>query len=74
MLEAGELTLTSLSLLAPHLSDENHRDVLSRARYRSKREVEEITVPLEHQTPRSTRGGSAGIESHITRGSSPTPH
>jgi hypothetical protein len=46
MLEAGELTLTSLSLLAPHLSDENHRDVLSRARYRSKREVEEIVAAL----------------------------
>jgi hypothetical protein len=46
MLEAGELTLTSLSLFAPHLSDENHEDLLARARYRSKREVEEIVAAL----------------------------
>ena len=46
MLDTGELTLSSLSLLAPHLSDENHREVLTRARYRSKREVEEIVAAL----------------------------
>ena len=46
MLESGALTLTSLSLLVPHLSDENHEAVLSRARYRSKREVEEIAAAL----------------------------
>jgi len=46
MLESGELTLTSLSLLVPHLSDENHEEVLLRARYRSKREVEEIVAAL----------------------------
>ena len=46
MLDTGELTLSSLSLLAPHLSDENYRDVLTRARYRSKREVAEIVAEL----------------------------
>ena len=46
MLDTGELTLSSLSLLAPHLSDENHCEVLTRARYRSKRDVEEIVAGL----------------------------
>jgi hypothetical protein len=46
MLECGDLTLTSLCLLAPHLTDDNHRDVLARARHRTKREVEEIVAAL----------------------------
>jgi hypothetical protein len=46
MLDAGDLTLTSVSLLAPHLDDANHRDVLGRATHRSKREVEEIVAAL----------------------------
>lgn len=46
MLERGELTLTSITLLAPHLDDTNHLDVLAQARWRSKREVEEIVAAL----------------------------
>ena len=41
-LEAGHLTLTTICLLAPHLTDSNHLGVLALARDRSKREVEEI--------------------------------
>jgi hypothetical protein len=50
MLDRGELTLTSISLLAPHLQDGNYRDVLARAQHRSKREVEEMVAALR---PRS---------------------
>ena len=46
MLERGELTLTSIGLLAPHLNIDNHRDVLSRAKHRTRREVEEIVASL----------------------------
>ena len=46
MLAAGALTLTSLCLLCPHLTEANHRDVLARAQHRSKREVEEIVASL----------------------------
>src|SRR5436190_22134792 len=49
-LAAGELTLASIKLLAPHLTQENHRDVLSRARHQSKREVELIVAAL-HPRP-----------------------
>ena len=47
---SGELTLTAVRLLAPHLSDANHRDVLTRAMHRSKRQVEEIVASL-HPRP-----------------------
>ena len=46
MLRCGELTLTSLCLVAPHLTESNHIEVLARARRRSKRDVEEIVVSL----------------------------
>ena len=46
MLGRGELTLTSLCLIAPHLSDSNHFDVLARVRHRSKREVEDVVASL----------------------------
>src|SRR5947208_5772349 len=49
-LAAGELTLASVRLLAPHLTPDNHRDVLSRARHQSKREVELLVAAL-HPRP-----------------------
>jgi hypothetical protein len=49
-LAAGELTLASVKLLAPHLTLENHRDVLNRARHQSKREVELLVATL-HPRP-----------------------
>jgi hypothetical protein len=49
VLERGELTLTSVALLAPHLDVLNHIEVLGRARFRSKREVEEIVAALRPQ-------------------------
>jgi hypothetical protein len=49
-LAAGELTLASIKLLAPHLTPENHADVLTRARHQSKREVE-LLVAAVHPRP-----------------------
>jgi hypothetical protein len=49
-LAAGDLTLASIRLLAPHLTPDNHRDVLARARHKSKREVELIVAAL-HPRP-----------------------
>jgi 5-methylcytosine-specific restriction endonuclease McrA len=46
LLERGDLTLTSLCLLAPVVTETNHRDVYARARHRTKREVEEIAASL----------------------------
>ena len=46
----GELTLASVKLLAPHLTPDNHRDVLARARHKGKREVELLVATL-HPRP-----------------------
>jgi hypothetical protein len=48
-LAAGELTLASVRLLAPHLTADNHRNVLTRARHKSKRDVEELVAALHPQ-------------------------
>ena len=46
MLREGSLTLATARLLAPHLTDHNQRDVLTAARYKSKREVEILIAAL----------------------------
>ena len=46
MLGSGELTLTSLCLVAPHLTESNHVEVLARVRHLRKREVEEVVASL----------------------------
>ena len=46
LLEDGSITLTTLCLLAPHLTPENHCELLEAARYKSKRDVEEQVSAL----------------------------
>jgi hypothetical protein len=46
LLESSALTLTAVRLLAPHLTDENHRAVLESARQKSKRDVEALVAAL----------------------------
>ena len=50
----GALTLTAVTLLAPHLTDANHREVVDAARHKTKREVEHIVVRLRPQPPVAT--------------------
>ena len=45
-LESGELTLSNLALLRPHLTDENCVAILDRARCASKRDVERLVAGL----------------------------
>ena len=42
-LSSGEITLTSIGLLRPHLTEANHLEILDRARFKLKRDVEELT-------------------------------
>ena len=46
MLEEGALNLTTLKLLAPHLSADNHLALLERARDKSKRDVELLVAEI----------------------------
>jgi hypothetical protein len=49
LLEAGELNLTSIRLIGPHLTQANHLQVLDRVRGKSKREVEQLVAELAPQ-------------------------
>jgi hypothetical protein len=49
MLAAGLVNLTTVCLLAPHLTVENHVVVLNSARHKSKREVEHLVASLRPQ-------------------------
>jgi hypothetical protein len=49
-LDDGSLTLAAVRLLAPHLTEANHRDVLESARHNSKRDVERLVAAL-HPRP-----------------------
>jgi predicted DNA-binding ribbon-helix-helix protein len=46
LLEEGAITLTTICLLANHLTLQNHRELLEAARHKSKREVEEQIATL----------------------------
>jgi 5-methylcytosine-specific restriction endonuclease McrA len=46
-LAAGSVTLTTVRLLAPHLTDENHTALLAEARHRTRRDVEQIVARLQ---------------------------
>ena len=50
LLAEGAVTPTTVELLAPHLTEANHREVLETARYQSKRQVQEIIARL-HPRP-----------------------
>jgi hypothetical protein len=46
----GSINLTAVRLLEPHLTSENHRDVLDAAKHKSKREIEHLIARL-HPLP-----------------------
>jgi 5-methylcytosine-specific restriction endonuclease McrA len=46
MVERGELHLTGITQLAAHLTDENHRAVLTRAKHLTMREIEHLVAEL----------------------------
>src|SRR6266852_1049536 len=62
MIEAtrsGQVHLTGLRLLAPHLTAENHCEVLAEAAGRTKREIEELVARLAPQPGLRLRSGSS---------------
>ncbi len=50
-MEHGDVSLTAVRLLGPHLTQENHRDVLARARGLTKREVQLVVAELAPRPP-----------------------
>jgi hypothetical protein len=51
LLEDGAITLTTVGLLAAHLTEENHERLLASATHKSKRQVEALVVALKPQPP-----------------------
>jgi hypothetical protein len=51
MFRVGSVNLSTVCLLAPHLTPENYREVLDMARHRTKRQVEELVARLRPQPP-----------------------
>jgi hypothetical protein len=51
LLTEGSLTLTTVCLLASHLTSDNHREVLEKARYKSKRDVEHLIAAMRPRPP-----------------------
>jgi hypothetical protein len=46
LVESGAITLTNVRLLAPHLTNANHRDLLERVRHTVKRDVELLIATI----------------------------
>jgi hypothetical protein len=53
-LERGDLTLTAVRLLAPHLTPANHGEVLAAAQYRSKQGIQELIAALNPRPAAAT--------------------
>lgn len=51
-IERGEVTLTAVNLLWPHMTSENYRTLLKRAKGKSRRELEAIVAALTGRPPR----------------------
>jgi hypothetical protein len=64
MLGEGALTLTTVRLLAPHLTGDNSRELLAAAARKSRREVEELLARLFPQPP---------VPSSVRKLPAPTP-
>jgi 5-methylcytosine-specific restriction endonuclease McrA len=52
MLAAGELHLTGIALLEPHLTEDNHQELLAACRRRSKRKIQELLAARFPQADR----------------------
>jgi hypothetical protein len=67
-LERGDVSLTSVRLLAPHLTSENHAQVLAKARHRNKLEIQELIASLNPHPPEPQFGRAiitaVGLESY----------
>jgi len=50
-LRSGDIHLSGLRALCPHLTAENHREILTRSRGKSKREIEELVAALAPKPP-----------------------
>jgi 5-methylcytosine-specific restriction endonuclease McrA len=66
MLASGRLSLTAVSMLAPHLNADNHRALIRRAMGRSKRELEVLIASLTPLPEPRDRVRHIGVQARPT--------
>jgi hypothetical protein len=71
MLANASIHLTGILLLAPHLTAENHADVLACARFRTKREIQKLVAEIAPRPDVAPMIEPLGLRRGI--GGSPTP-
>lgn len=61
MISRGEIHLTGVHLLSAHLTEENHREVLERAKHKSTREIEKLVAEISPKPdlPSGTSGSTS---------------
>ncbi len=69
----GSITLTTVGLLASHLTPENHRALLDTARHQSKRQVEELVARLCPQPPVPASVRKLPTVSHVSASATALP-
>jgi len=69
MLAEGAIHLTGLLLLAPHLTGENHAELLARARFRTKREIEHLVAEIAPRPDVPARIEPLGPRPNVARNS-----
>ena len=76
MIASGEMHLSGLALLAKHLTEANHLDVLARGRNKSKRELEKLTAQLCPQPDTAPRIQKLALpkRSELQENTSESPH
>jgi 5-methylcytosine-specific restriction endonuclease McrA len=67
---AGDVTLTSVTLIAAHLTEENHQALLDAVRHKSKRDIERLVASVDPQpdvpsTLRRLPAPVAAAETHL---------
>ncbi len=81
LLEQGSVNLTTVDLIAAHLTQENHREVLDAVRHKSKQQVEELLARLRPQPlvastvrrlPTTSRTFASAPATHIPINPQPT--
>ena len=75
LLASGAMTLTSVRLVGPHLTAENHVAVLEKAKGRTTRQIEELVAEIAPRADsRSSVRKQPAIGAIVTTESEPVPH
>ena len=71
-LAAGDVTLTAVTLLAAHLTEDNHEAMLDAARHKSKRDVERLVAGLDPHPDVPSTLRRLPAAAHRTQAAGPT--